>query len=297
MAVDGNRLSFQRLNKNYMILVCVCLGLSLLLFSNYGTGNNPTTTTKSHPTKHSLFHFSDKPGKTIPLTKISVVNTLSHDPGHFTQGFEIVDGVLYEGTGMHGESKLMKKDLKTGKILESVELDKEYFGEGVTLFGDFIYQLTWKNHIGFIYDTKSFAKVGSWKYNYDGWGLTHDDKYLIVTDGSSTIRFLDPSNLEKPVKLIRALYPDGKEQVALNELEYIDGMIWANVWMSDVIVVILPSTGHIVAKINLSGMRKQSELGGDVLNGIAFDKDTGKVYVTGKYWKHVYEIEPLKRKK
>jgi glutamine cyclotransferase len=284
-------------NRQKKLFVLCAIAFLVLVFLYFGKSAGSPTRIHAPVTPiiavRSAFTLSGSSGGEVTNVKVSVVASFYHNESHFTQGFEIVDGYLYEGTGMNTQSALMKKNLTTGRILVNRRLEAKYFGEGITVFGNYIYQLTWKNRVGFYYDKSEMNYVGSWNYNYEGWGLTHDDKYLIVSDGTSLIRFLDPEgDLSKPVKAITVKYPKGKEQDFLNELEYIDGNIWANVWQTNMIVVINPISGDIVAKLDLSKIRKSNELSGDVLNGIALDKATGKVYVTGKYWKMMYEIEP-----
>jgi glutamine cyclotransferase len=279
--------------KRHFILGSLALLLILVLYllSNSASERSPYT---GYSTRSLFPLFPITSNGVVPTLKVSVVASFYHNESHFTQGFEILDGYLYEGTGMNAQSALMKKNLTTGKILMIRQLADRYFGEGITIFGDKIYQLTWKDHVGFFYDKATLQLIGSWNYDYDGWGLTHDNYNLIVSDGTSLIRYLDPrGDLTKAVRTITVKYPGGKEQRNLNELEYIDGNIWANVWLTHFIVVINPATGLIVAKIDLTDIRKSGELSGDVLNGIAFDSASRKMYVTGKYWKKMYEIIPV----
>lgn len=210
-----------------------------------------------------------------------------------------MDGVLYEGTGLNGASKLLRLNMKTGKAEQFSDLHRTYFGEGITIFGDKIYQLTWRSKVGFTYDRNTFEKLETWGYDHEGWGLTHDDKYIIVSDGSDKIRFWDPKSLsngsKKPAvqKTLKVRYEDGSPAVRLNELELINDEIWANVWMEDRILIINKDTGFVTGIIDLQGIRNTNSAStpaDDVLNGIAFDKDTGNIYVTGKKWNTLYQI-------
>lgn len=219
-----------------------------------------------------------------------VVATYPHDTEAFTQGLIFYDGQLYEGTGLNGESSLRRVDLASGTVLQRIDLPAEYFGEGIALFNDRIYQLTWQNKIGLIYDRASFTQLGSWSYETEGWGLTHDGSQLIMSDGSDTLRFLDPQTLavQRSVQ-VRA---EGQPVTRLNELEYIDGQVYANIWQTDMIARIDPQSGAVTAWIDLSGLLPLEERlpNTDVLNGIAYDPATDRLFVTGKRWPKLYEI-------
>lgn len=225
-----------------------------------------------------------------------VVNSYPHDTAAFTQGLVFEDGFLYEGTGLAGQSSLRKVDLETGKVLQSVNLPGSLFGEGITIFGDRIVQLTWTTRVGFVYDRKSFEKVGEFSYLTEGWGLTHDGKQLIMSDGTSTLYYLDPQTFALTGK-IEVSY-EGTPVVKLNELEYIKGEIYANVWQTDRIARISPKTGEVVAWIDLGGLLQRENYSGkaDVLNGIAYDARKGRLFVTGKLWPKVYEIKLVPQK-
>ena len=225
-----------------------------------------------------------------------VVNSYPHDTAAFTQGLVYEDGFLYEGTGLAGQSSLRKVDLTTGKVLQSVNLPEALFGEGITVFGDRIVQLTWTTRVGFVYDKKSFEKVGEFAYLTEGWGLTHDGKQLIMSDGTSTLYYLDPKTFALTGK-IEVSY-EGTPVVKLNELEYIKGQIYANVWQTDRIARISPKTGEVVAWIDLGGLLQRENYPGkaDVLNGIAYDTRKGWLFVTGKLWPKVYEIKLVPQK-
>jgi glutaminyl-peptide cyclotransferase len=190
----------------------------------------------------------------------------------------------------------LKLELNSGKILKTVKLDKQYFGEGITIFGDKIYQLTYKNQIGFVYQLNTMARIDSFRFeSKEGWGTTHDDKSLIMSDGSNVLTYLDPETL-KPVRKLQ-VYDDKNAMVFLNELEFSVGAIYANIWGTFVIVKIDPNTGKVLSKIDLDGILNLSNQTDhvDVLNGIAIDPDTKKMYVTGKLYPKLFEIKPVKK--
>ena len=222
-----------------------------------------------------------------------VINTYPHSTNHFTQGLEIYKGNFYESTGLKGQSGIFRFDINTGKILQSKMMNKKYFGEGITIFDNKIYQLTYKAKKGFIYDLKTFAVKDSFFYEpKEGWGLTHDEKYIIKSDSSEFLRFLNPKTLKIEKEI--AVYDQNGPVKFLNELEYYKGYIYANIWTTDIIVKIDPNTGKVLSKINLSGILSdmymlENEV--DVLNGIAIDKENGKIYVTGKLWPLIFEIK------
>ncbi len=219
-----------------------------------------------------------------------------HDPTAFTQGLVFTDGNLYEGTGKKGESSLRRIELASGRIEQLVPLDAALFGEGIAILDGKLYQLTWQNRLGIVYDRQTFQQLSTFRYTGEGWGLTHDGKRLILSDGTSTLRFLDPKTFDvvKRVKVRAVNGPVDK----LNELEYRKGEILANVWYSDRIARISPESGEILGWIDLSTLyparlRSSKE---DVLNGIAYDEAKDRLLVTGKNWPKIYEIElvPLK---
>lgn len=220
-----------------------------------------------------------------------VVNTFPHDPVAFTQGLVYDGGGLLEGTGRWGESTLREVALETGSVLRSHALEPQYFGEGITLLGDRIYQLTWQEQTGFVYDRNTFAPLATFTYPHEGWGITHDGARLIVSDGTQTIRFWDPETL---LETGRITVRDNEGPVnRLNELEYINNEIWANIWLTDLIARISPETGDVLGYVDLSGLLDTSAPAQpvDVLNGIAYDEATGRIFVTGKLWPSLFEIE------
>ena len=223
----------------------------------------------------------------------TILNTYNHDLNAYTQGLEFYKGTLLEGTGQNGESTLRKTDYKTGNISKSVPLSPDYFGEGITVFNGKIYQLTWKNKVGFIYNAETLAQEKTFNYfaEIEGWGLTHNDKHLIMSDGTNKIYFLDPET-QKMVRFIN-VYSDTNAIPELNELEWIDGKIWANIYQKDAIAIINPENGAVEAVIDLSilktKVKQHPEL--DVLNGIAYNPSTKTVFVTGKNWDKMFEIK------
>jgi glutamine cyclotransferase len=229
-------------------------------------------------------------GSKTPVSGYTVVHTYPHDPTAFTQGLEYRDGVLYEGTGLTGKSAIRKVDLETGKVLQEERLDPRYFGEGITVTAGKLFELTWQNKTGFVYDAKTFKLIRNFGYIGEGWGLAHDEAGLIMSDGTSTLRFLE---LTRFTERRRIKVADGSSPIAgLNELELIKGEIWANVWHTDYIARILPRDGRVVGWINLKGLSGPSALPRDaVLNGIAYDSAKDRIFVTGKLWPKLFEIK------
>ena len=220
-----------------------------------------------------------------------IINTFPHDAQAFTQGLVFEDGNIYEGTGLYGRSSLRTVVLDTGEILRLHELPDRFFGEGIAILNDQIYQLTWKSNTGFIFSKETFEKTGEFSYPTQGWGLTHDNNRLIMSDGTSTLHFIDPKTL-KEVDSIK-VFDDSGPVRRLNELEYIDGGIYANVWQTNRIVVIDPVTGQVISDIDLTGLINPYEYNGtiDVLNGIAYDAENDRLFITGKLWPTLFEIE------
>lgn len=225
-----------------------------------------------------------------PTDTFSIVNRWPHDAGAFTEGLVYDQGTLWESTGLNGASSLRKVDLQTGQVLESLALPTEYFGEGLTLFGGKLIQLTWQTHTGFVYDPGCFCQERAFTYDGEGWGLTHDDRFLIMSDGTERIRFLDPQDFTV-VRTI-SVFDHGRPLMNINELEYINGEIYANIWQTDRIVRIDPATGAIVGWIDLTGLLPDAERGPatDVLNGIAYDDATGRLFITGKNWPELFQV-------
>lgn len=224
-----------------------------------------------------------------------VVKTFPHDPEAYTQGLIYKDGFLYEGTGQKGSSSIRKVELETGKVLQSINLESKHFGEGITLFNDKLFQLTWTSEVGFIYDFATFKQVGSFNFNTQGWGLTNNDVALIMSNGSNIIRFMEPSNFSETHRI--EVYNDREEVNQLNELELINGDIYANVYQTDNIVIINPETGIVKGIINFKGILKSSERTGneDVLNGIAWDATGKRLFITGKLWPKLFQVELVEK--
>ena len=231
----------------------------------------------------------------ISLYTYKVVNTYPHDQSAFTEGLVFEDGVLYEGTGLNGYSNLRIVKLETGETLQIYELPPQFFGEGVTIYGNKIIQLTWKSHIGFVYDKYSFKLMQDFNYPDEGWGITHDGKHLIMSDGSSTLHFLDPETF-KEIGQIEVSAND-IPVTRINELEYIQGEIYANIWQTERIARINPLTGQVISWIDLKGILSPEDHSEtvDVLNGIAYDAKNSRLFVTGKFWPKLFEIELIEQ--
>ena len=235
---------------------------------------------------------TDAPPETVtPIYTYQVVNVYPHDPKAFTQGLAFDEGILYEGTGLLARSSLRRVELETGQVLQLHNLPANLFGEGVTVFGDRIIQLTWKSHVGLVYDKETFERQRDFTYPTEGWGLTHDGQRLIISDGSSTLHFLDPETLEEIGWI--DVHDDGVPVTRLNELEYVQGEIFANVWKTDLVARIDPETGQVVGWIGLAGLLSPEDRDGpiDVLNGIAYDPENDRLFVTGKLWPRLFEIK------
>ena len=237
------------------------------------------------------------PGDT-PVYGYRVLAEYPHDPGAFTQGLVYTDGILYEGTGLYGGSSLRKVELETGEVLQIYSLPREYFGEGIAIHGQRILQLTWQNRGGFIYDRDTFDLLDTFSYPTEGWGLTHDGTRFFMSDGTSTLHFWDLDTLEEIGQV--QVHDENGPVPCLNELEYIDGQVYANIWQTDYVAVIDPASGQVAAWIDLAGLLESPEesLAADVLNGIAYDVEGDRLFVTGKWWSRLFEIElvgPLER--
>jgi len=236
------------------------------------------------------------PQKMIRSDTFKVIHAYPHDPGAFTQGLVYVNGHLYESTGRNGKSSIRMVDLSTGKVLQHYDLATKYFGEGLTDWGSDLVQITWQTEIGFVYDRFSFSVKRTFHYPGEGWGLTHDDKQLILSDGTSVIRFLDPRSFAE-IRRISVTDENGRPVSNVNELEYIHGEIYANVWMTNDIIRISPRTGKVLGRTDLSGIIDRGELPdpGAVLNGIAYDQKGDRLFVTGKLWPKLFEIRIVRR--
>ncbi|NNT71467.1 glutaminyl-peptide cyclotransferase [Flavobacterium sp. IMCC34852] len=229
---------------------------------------------------------------TPKLLKYTVVNTYGHDVDAFTEGYEFYQDTLVESTGLKGKSYFAKVDYKTGKAYKKVALDQQYFGEGITVLNDKLYQLTWENGEGFVYDAKTMKKIKSFQYDrkVEGWGMTNDGKMIYHSDGTEKIWTMDPET-QKLVDFINVYTSDSKIK-AINELEWINGKIYGNIWQKDAIAVINPKSGAVEAVLDLSALRaKVTNKEAEVLNGIAFRKSTNTIFVTGKNWNKTFEIK------
>jgi glutamine cyclotransferase len=233
--------------------------------------------------------------QTVPEYGYRVVNVYPHDSTAFTQGLEYRGGYLYEGTGLEGQSRLRKVDLKTGRVIQEIRLGAQYFGEGITVLNQRIIQITYKSQRGFIYDQGTFKLLRTFDYPGEGWGLTNDMKQIYMSDGSSEIRVWDGETL---AERRRIKVRDGSRPVTLiNELELVNGEIFANVWQTDRIARISPADGRVTGWINLAGLSPAGTASEAVLNGIAHDGMGGRLFVTGKLWPKLYEIQVVPKKR
>ena len=225
-----------------------------------------------------------------------VIHTYPHDQQAYTQGLLYLDGHLYESTGLKGHSSLRKEDLETGRILQFQDVPSQYFAEGLSSWGATLVQLTWQNHLALVYDRATFRFLRTLPYSGEGWGLTEDGKSLILSDGTATLRFLDPATFHEVRRFV--VKDHGKPIDQLNELEYIHGQVYANIWHSDRIARIAPATGKVLGFIDLTGLLLDSQRTDPeaVLNGIAYDPDHDRLFVTGKLWPSLFEIKVIPEK-
>jgi glutamine cyclotransferase len=236
------------------------------------------------------------PPDSVSLYSFRALSIRPHDPEAFTQGLLLHEGKLYESTGLEGRSSLRRVDAVTGEVELKIDLAPEYFAEGLALVGDKLIQLTWKNGKAFVYNKDTFEKTGEFTYEGEGWGLTYDGKSLLMTDGSNRVTFRNPETfaIERSIEVKSGETP----VTGLNELEYVDGLLYANIWQRDLIAGIDPNTGEVISLIGLPGLLSPEDRAkADVLNGIAFDPSTRSFLVTGKLWPKLFELEfvPVKR--
>ncbi len=241
------------------------------------------------------FGSANQKSNAIPNLLYKVANAYPHDPNAFTQGLAFSDGILYEGTGLRGASVLRKVKLETGDILQEHKLPDKIFGEGITVYGDKVIQLSWKSKVGFVYDKESFKLLKTFHYQGEGWGITNNKKYLIMSNGTARLRFLDPESFEEK-NIIEVC--DNKGPVkGLNELEYVRGLIYANVWPTERIARISPKTGQVTGWIEMRGLLESDKHSRhSVLNGIAYDEQSDRLFVTGKFWPKLFEIKVIEQK-
>lgn len=235
--------------------------------------------------------FVSAQSASVPVENAQVVRRLPHDTRAFTEGLFIRDGVLYESTGQVGASSIRKVALETGKVIQRATLPAPYFGEGIVAVGRQIISLTWQHHVGFRWDIDSFKRVGRFSYPGEGWALTTNGRHVIMSDGTPQLRFLDPVSLKELRRV--TVTADGRPLQRLNEIEYVDGEVYANVWMTDWIARIDPASGRVVGWIDVSALARASHSDGvnSVANGIAWDAKARRLYVTGKNWPYLFEIK------
>ncbi|HWJ89480.1 MAG TPA: glutaminyl-peptide cyclotransferase [Flavisolibacter sp.] len=257
----------------------ICLSILSIFFIGCANDNNSSPASPSPTTN------------TVPALSYNVVASQPHDTSYFTEGLEFYQGSLLESTGNYGSSKLVKLDPATGKVQKEVTLDPKFFGEGITVVHDTLYQMTWREHTVHVYTAKDLKKVKDLPLNYEGWGLTNDGKNIIASDGSSNLYFYEPGTFR--LLRIQGVTENGDNVININELEYINGYVWANQWNYNDILKIDPSNGQVVAKIDLTDLANKvaaKDPHANVLNGIAYNPDTKKIYITGKYWPELYEV-------
>jgi glutamine cyclotransferase len=288
------------------VLVLILMGLSIVFLGGFlpnDTSPNPSptptptptfpqTSSTPKPTATPTPTSTETPTttpSTAPIYSYQIINTYPHDTSAFTEGLIFINGALFESTGGFGASYLKRVDLQTGNMLQQTQLSSEYFGEGLASVNGSLVQLTWLNHVGFVYDDGTLGLLGNFSYGREGWGLTYDGSRLIASDGSSNLYFFDPLTYQT---MGQVSVKDGNTPVTnLNELEYINGDVYANVWHTQKIAIINPQTGQVKAWIDLTGIyQTPTDNPEAVLNGIAYDQNTGRLFVTGKDWPNLYEI-------
>jgi len=234
------------------------------------------------------------PPPRAPRASYTVVRSYPHDHAAFTQGLEYMDGYFYEGTGLNGKSSIRKVKVETGEVVQRHDVSGEYFGEGITVWKSDLIELTWQSHVGFVYDRATFTQKRTFSYPGEGWGLTHDEATLIMSDGSAALRFLDPVTFAERRRV--TVTDDGVPVTRLNELEYVKGEVYANVWQTNLIARIAPDSGRVLGWIDCTGLLSATEAAdvaqaGGLLNGIAYDAAHDRLFVTGKLWPKVFEIK------
>lgn len=226
---------------------------------------------------------------TVSLSTFRIIDSFPHDTDAFTQGLVLEDDCFLEGTGLNGQSSLRQVELETGEVLKILNLDRRFFGEGITIFEDKIVQLTLSSRTAFVYDKSSFEQITTFSYDTEGWGITFDGKNLIMSDGSATLHFIDTETFTVFNSI--EVFAEGGPRLRLNELEFVEGEIYANVFPTDMIARISPETGRVLGWIDLTGLFDMRVSGNDVTNGIAYDKENKRLFVTGKRWPELFQIE------
>ncbi|MFC1486705.1 glutaminyl-peptide cyclotransferase [Thermoproteota archaeon] len=275
-----------------ILVLIAAISVTVVLLSNNTVDPN---TSPDVPTEPEPEPDPEPEPELEPLNyTYQIVNMYDHDENAFTQGLVFDDGVLYEGTGLYGQSTLRRVELETGNVKQLYSLPNTFFGEGLTIFEDEIIQLTWKNNTGFVYNKNSFELLQTFNYSTEGWGLTHNGSTLIMSVGNETLYFLDPETFQT---LAQVEVYDEEPVKLLNELEYINGRIYANIWKEDLIVIIDPQTGQVTGRIDLTGLKDLvNPTTRNVLNGIAYDPNEDRLFVTGKKWSKLFEIELISTK-
>lgn len=278
---------------SFIFIMLLSMALSCRDSQNYNPGNKIESNNLENKNSSEKKADSNTSANQAAQYTVNIINKYPHDPKAFTQGLFFHDGVLYESTGLKVYSTLRKDDFKTGKVIKKYQVPAEYFAEGACYLDKKIYQLTWQNNVCFVYDFSNFKLLKKMDLSGEGWGITTDGKVLFISDGTNIIRICEPENL-KILKIISVSDNNYNPVNNLNELEYINGEIWANVWMTDKIVCIDPNSGIIKAWIDLSILRTylndEQKINIDVINGIAIDNTTNKIYLTGKNWPFLFEI-------
>jgi glutamine cyclotransferase len=281
-----------------IVFALLLIGLSAVFLGSFPANNNPSSNPSVTPTPTSTQTPTPSlatetptptpnPTSGAPTYTYQIINTYPHDTVAFTEGLVFDNGSLFESTGGLGTSYLRRVNLQSGNVLQQYQLPDEFFGEGLAAVNGSLVQLTWLNHIGFVYDEGMFTMIGNFSYGREGWGLTYDGSRLIASDGSSNLYFLDPATYGT---VGQVTVKDGNTPITnLNELEYINGDVYANVWLQQKIAIINPQTGQVKGWIDLTGIY-QSDNPEAVLNGIAYNQQTGSLYITGKDWPNLYQI-------
>jgi glutamine cyclotransferase len=234
-------------------------------------------------------------GPALPTYGYTIVHTYPHDPDAFTEGLQYLDGFLYESTGLNGRSSIRKVKLETGEVVQTHDLAQQYFGEGIVTWGTDLFELTWQSGVAFVYDRQTFALKRTFRYIGEGWALTKDAHDIIMSDGSDALRFIDPTTFTERRPRLRVT-AGGTPLKNVNELEYVKGEIFANVWMTDFVARIDPQTGNVTGWIDLTNLLSSRERAStDVLNGIAYDESNDRLFVTGKLWPKLFEIKVVKK--